>query len=158
MPGLSHLAPRLLENSKSMPNVPSVAVGFITIESEKAPVEGALSSPPADATLKETLIRLAGGVPSPLRPTRRHLSRHDRISRFGSSTSAEQSLRRRPPSRLRGRTAPPPSATVYVEVDLPRLVDQLKAEAEALSKRISAAMDVARRAAAIDTLPKPKAH
>ena len=134
-----------------MPNVPSEAVGFIAIERETVSVEVTGDVPSADTTLQQTLARLAGGASSQARLTGRHLSR------FGMRV-AEQPLRRRQISRLRARTTPSLSATVVVEVDLSRLVDQLKAEAEALGKRIDAAMDVTRRAAAIDAVPRPKAR
>lgn len=136
-----------------MPKLQSAAVGLIAIKNEMVPLEAAGGVGRTDASLTETLARLASGAT----PT---LGQTDRVrkSRFG--------LRRGDELHLAGRLMPPhesapvqaPSATVYVEADLPRLVDQLKAEAESLGERIAAALDVAKRATALDAAPQRKLH
>ncbi len=137
-----------------MPDLSSSAVGFITMENKAVPGDAGRVATGTDLSLVETLARLTHGVPPPVRVIGRAV--RERWSRLDSSQGVQQRLDDRWTSAPHGDKTLAPSATVCVEADLSQLVIQLKAEAESLRKRISAALEVTQRAAAFDGLPEWK--
>ncbi len=131
-----------------MPDLSSSAVGFITMESKAVPKDANRVVTGTDHSLDETLARLTHGVHPPVRVIGQAVRR--RWSRLGSSQGVRQRLGSRWTSAPLGDEPLTPNATVCVEADLSQLVDQLKAEAEALRKRITAAIDVTQRATDLD--------
>ncbi len=137
-----------------MPDLPSSAVGFITMESKAVPSDAGRVAIGTDHSLVETLARLTHGDHPPVRVIGRAV--RERWSSLDSSQGEQQRLGNRWISAPHDGETLAPSATVYVEADLSQLVVQLKAEAEALRKRITAALDVTQRAVAFNGLPEWK--
>ena len=131
-----------------MPDLSSSAVGFITMENKVVPGDAGRVATGPDHSLVETLARLTHGVHPPVRVIGRAV--RERWSSLGSSQGVQQRLDDRWTSTPHGEETLAPSATVCVEADLSQLVVQLKAEAEALRKRIAAALDIAQAASAFD--------
>lgn len=137
-----------------MPDLPSSAVGFITMESKAVPDDAGRVAIGTDHSLVETLARLSHGDHPPVRVIDRAV--RERWSSLESSLGEQQRLAGRWTSAPHGDETLAPSATVYVEADLSQLVDQLKAEAESLRKRITAALEVTQRAVAFGGLTEWK--
>ena len=135
-----------------MPDLSSSAVGFITMENKAVPDDAGRVATGTDHSLVETLARLTHGVPPPVRVIGRAV--RERWSRLDSSQGVQQCLDGRWTTAPHDDKTLAPSATVCVEADLSQLVNQLKAEAESLRKRISAALDVAQAAVDLDVAPK----